>query len=98
MRLLLDTHALPWWLDGDTSLSPAAREAIANESNEIFLSAASAWEITTNYRLGLERPLSPRILSNVSPAKVSSSCRSRSSMVRRLAPCQDRTVTPLIGC
>ena len=42
MRLLLDTHALLWWLDGDTSLSPAAREAIANESNEIFLSAASA--------------------------------------------------------
>ena len=52
MRLLLDTHALLWWLDGDTSLSPAAREAIANESNEIFLSAASAWEITTKYRLG----------------------------------------------
>ena len=52
MRLLLDTHALLWWLDGDTSLSPAAREAIASESNEIFLSAASAWEITTNYRLG----------------------------------------------
>jgi len=52
VRLLLDTHALLWWLDGDTSLSPAAREAIANESNEIFLSAASAWEITTKYRLG----------------------------------------------
>ena len=52
MRLLLDTHALLWWLDGDTSLSLAAREAIANESNEIFLSAASAWEITTKYRLG----------------------------------------------
>jgi PIN domain nuclease of toxin-antitoxin system len=52
VRLLVDTHALLWWLDGDTSLSPAAREAIANESNEIFLSAASAWEITTKYRLG----------------------------------------------
>jgi PIN domain nuclease of toxin-antitoxin system len=52
VRLLLDTHALLWWLDGDTSLSPAAREAIASESNEIFLSAASAWEITTKYRLG----------------------------------------------
>ena len=52
MRLPLDTRALLWWLDGDTSLSPAAREAIANESNEILLSAASAWEITTKYRVG----------------------------------------------
>jgi PIN domain nuclease of toxin-antitoxin system len=52
VRLLLDTHALLWWLDGDTSLSPAAREAIAEETNDVFLSAASAWEITTKYRLG----------------------------------------------
>lgn len=30
MRLLLDTHALLWWLDGDAKLSPAARTAIGN--------------------------------------------------------------------
>ena len=29
--LLLDTHALLWWLDGDERLSPAARAAIADE-------------------------------------------------------------------
>src|SRR5450432_2322695 len=52
MRLLLDTHALLWWLDGDASLSPIAREAIADEANDVFLSAASAWEITTKHRLG----------------------------------------------
>jgi PIN domain nuclease of toxin-antitoxin system len=52
MRLLLDTHALLWWLDGDALLSPIAREAIADEANDFFLSAASAWEITTKHRLG----------------------------------------------
>lgn len=52
MRLLLDTHALLWWLDGDRRLSPKARRAISNESNTILVSAASAWEITTKARLG----------------------------------------------
>jgi PIN domain nuclease of toxin-antitoxin system len=52
MRLLLDTHALLWWLDGDRRLSMKARRAIANESNAILVSAASAWEITTKARLG----------------------------------------------
>lgn len=52
MRLLLDTHALLWWLDGDRRLSPKARRAIANDSNAILVSAASAWEITTKARLG----------------------------------------------
>ena len=52
MRLLLDTHALIWWLAGDAALSVAARTAITDESSEIFVSAASAWEITTKYRIG----------------------------------------------
>lgn len=52
MRLLLDTHALLWWLDGDRRLSVKARRAIASESNSILVSAASAWEITTKARLG----------------------------------------------
>lgn len=52
MRLLLDTHALLWWLDGDRRLSLKARRAIANPSNTILVSAASAWEITTKARLG----------------------------------------------
>ena len=52
MRLLLDTHALLWWLDGDRSLSRKARTAIADQNNVIFVSAASAWEITTKARLG----------------------------------------------
>ena len=52
MRLLLDTHTLLWWLAGDQALSDAAREAIADPDNEVFISAASAWEIATKYRLG----------------------------------------------
>lgn len=52
MRLLLDTHALLWWLDGDRRLSLKARRAIASASNSILVSAVSAWEITTKARLG----------------------------------------------
>jgi len=52
VRLLLDTHALLWWLDGDRRLSLKARRAIASESNSILVSAVSAWEITTKARLG----------------------------------------------
>ena len=52
MRLLLDTHALLWWLLGDPALSPVARSAIADPGNEVFASAASAWEITTKFRIG----------------------------------------------
>jgi PIN domain nuclease of toxin-antitoxin system len=52
VRLLLDTHTLLWWLAGDSALSAAARDAIADPDNEVFVSAASAWEIATKYRLG----------------------------------------------
>lgn len=53
MRLLLDTHALLWWLAGDARrLSRRARAAIADEGNVVHVSAASAWEISTKQRLG----------------------------------------------
>jgi PIN domain nuclease of toxin-antitoxin system len=52
VRLLLDTHALLWWLTGDEALPPSAREAIGDASNEVIVSAASAWEIATKHRLG----------------------------------------------
>jgi PIN domain nuclease of toxin-antitoxin system len=52
MQLLLDTHALLWWLDGDPSLSRAARQAIEDPANEVWVSAASGWEITTKHRIG----------------------------------------------
>ena len=52
MRLLLDTHAFLWWVNNDQRLAPPARRAIADNTNEVFVSAASAWEITTKHRLG----------------------------------------------
>ncbi len=52
MRLLLDTHAFLWWLAGSGRLSLPARRAIADEENGVLISAASAWETTTKYRLG----------------------------------------------
>ncbi|MBS0526250.1 MAG: type II toxin-antitoxin system VapC family toxin [Proteobacteria bacterium] len=53
MRLLLDTHAFLWWVFGDSKLSRQARHALAaDETDEIFVSAASAWEITTKFRIG----------------------------------------------
>jgi PIN domain nuclease of toxin-antitoxin system len=52
VRLLLDTHAFLWWLDGDRRLSLKSRRLIADETNAVLVSAASAWEITTKARLG----------------------------------------------
>jgi PIN domain nuclease of toxin-antitoxin system len=52
MQLLLDTHAFLWWLSGDDALSVEARKAIADEWNGVFVSAATAWEITTKHRIG----------------------------------------------
>jgi PIN domain nuclease of toxin-antitoxin system len=52
MKLLLDTHALAWWLADSPKLSRSARDHIAAASNAVFVSAASAWEISTKTRLG----------------------------------------------
>jgi PIN domain nuclease of toxin-antitoxin system len=46
-----------WWLDDDMRLGPSAREAIADPDTEIFVSAASAWEISVKRAAGkLEAP------------------------------------------
>ena len=50
MRLLLDTHAVIWWFGGGRRLSSRALEALEDQSNDVIVSAASAWEITTEYR------------------------------------------------
>ena len=52
MRVLLDTHAFLWWLDGDRRLSKRARAAVGDAENIVFVSAASAWELSTKARLG----------------------------------------------
>jgi len=52
LRLLLDTHAFFWWFSGNSRLSLPARQAIADDGNDVMVSAASAWEIATKHRIG----------------------------------------------
>jgi PIN domain nuclease of toxin-antitoxin system len=52
VRLLLDTHALLWWLSDDPSLSEVARAAIATPETDVAVSAVSAWEISIKSSLG----------------------------------------------
>jgi PIN domain nuclease of toxin-antitoxin system len=51
-RLLVDTHALLWWLTDDPALSPVARAALAEPANDPLVSAASVWEIAIKRALG----------------------------------------------
>jgi len=50
--VLLDTHAFLWWIADSGRLSRKARRLIADETNDIAVSAASAWEIATKHRIG----------------------------------------------
>lgn len=49
---LLDTHALLWWLSDPSRLTQDAREVIASGHNDVFVSAAVAWEMSINKTLG----------------------------------------------
>ena len=52
MRLLLDTHAFLWWVEGAPELGKRARTAIANPENEVLFSVASGWELAIKLSLG----------------------------------------------
>ncbi len=52
MNLLLDTHALLWWLADAPELSTNARHLIANPDNQVHVSAVSGWEIGIKQALG----------------------------------------------
>ncbi len=52
MRLLLDTHVFLWWLADDDRLKKAERESIRSPENDVYLSAASIWEIVIKQGLG----------------------------------------------
>ena len=52
MKLLLDTHVWLWWNTEPERLAPNAVRQIANPRNEVFLSAASVWEMAIKRRLG----------------------------------------------
>jgi PIN domain nuclease of toxin-antitoxin system len=52
MNLLLDTQVLVWCLAADRRLRNAARQAIEDDANRVWVSAASAWEIEIKAALG----------------------------------------------
>ncbi|MEO6723332.1 MAG: type II toxin-antitoxin system VapC family toxin [Ferruginibacter sp.] len=52
MNNLIDTHALIWFLNGDSDLSEKARSAIENKNAINFVSIASLWEIAIKISLG----------------------------------------------
>jgi PIN domain nuclease of toxin-antitoxin system len=52
MKLLLDTNALIWLLKGDEQLGQGARTAINDESNTVFVSAVSIYEMAVKIRIG----------------------------------------------
>jgi PIN domain nuclease of toxin-antitoxin system len=66
MRVLLDTHALLWAAFRKDLLSARARKLIETPANEILVSAASAWEIATKYRLG-KLPLAQVLVEDFVP-------------------------------
>jgi PIN domain nuclease of toxin-antitoxin system len=52
LNLLLDTHTLLWTVTGDPRLSRNADHVLHDDDATIYVSAVSAWEITTKFRLG----------------------------------------------
>jgi PIN domain nuclease of toxin-antitoxin system len=67
VRLLLDTHALIWWMSDNSALSATAYDAITDVDNRVYVSAASAWEIATKHRLG-KLPLTGALAADLSEA------------------------------
>lgn len=52
MRYLLDTHAYLWWVSTPERLSDAVKEILEDDTNEIYFSAASAWELAIKVSIG----------------------------------------------
>lgn len=67
MRVLVDSHALLWWILNDAALSEPARELIRNKNDSVLVSAASAWELAIKFRLG-RLPRAADLISDFSSA------------------------------
>lgn len=73
MRLLLDTHAVIWWVDQDHLLSPASYAAIADPANDLLLSAGTIWEIAIKVglaKLSLSQPYRQWLLQAMANLRV----------------------------
>lgn len=62
MKLLLDTCAFLWWSEGSTRVPREVRKLVADPANDVYVSAATAWEIAVKHGLGkLELPAPPDV-------------------------------------
>lgn len=52
MKILLDTHALLWFIEGDSQLSQNAKKLIENPDNEVYVSHISFFEISIKLKIG----------------------------------------------
>ncbi|MGB3207673.1 MAG: type II toxin-antitoxin system VapC family toxin [Crinalium sp.] len=52
MKLLIDTHIFLWFINDDPRLSDHLKDLIEDQSNTIYLSLASLWEMSIKYNLG----------------------------------------------
>jgi PIN domain nuclease of toxin-antitoxin system len=52
VKLLLDTHALLWWLSNDNRLGSSVRTLIGDPANDVLVSVVSLWEIVVKVRVG----------------------------------------------
>ena len=52
MRLLLDTHTVLWFFNGDSRMPPYIREILNNKSNSVYVSMISLWEMSIKFRKG----------------------------------------------
>lgn len=60
MRILIDTHVLLWYLNGDEKLSKAIISILEDDENQIVISVVSLWEFTIKFssgKLKLKRPI-----------------------------------------
>jgi PIN domain nuclease of toxin-antitoxin system len=65
VRLLLDTHALLWWLSDDAQLGQHVRDLIADPANDVLVSVVSLWEIQVKVRAGKLTADLPGILKEI---------------------------------
>jgi PIN domain nuclease of toxin-antitoxin system len=92
MRLLLDTHALIWWLRDSPRLSRAARAALADPRCAVFATVVNAYEIANKERLGRLPGGLAGILPQILRRVASRSTRSPSITRSPQADCPGRVV------
>jgi PIN domain nuclease of toxin-antitoxin system len=57
--ILLDTNALLWLVSAQQRVAPNVRSILADQANELYVSAVSAWEVAIKTRIGRLGPSQP---------------------------------------